>query len=84
MSSDRSLRNWYLENNHYPSHQCNGNVITDDESLGLSTGDGRGGYRSQDTIHYSSHNIGFYHIGDQSGDYGIGGYRFQETIHYYY
>ena len=45
----------------------------------MSEGDGRRGFRSQDTRQSSSFNIGFYRCGDQSGDDGRGGYRYQET-----
>ena len=55
----------------------NKNGISDDESLGVSMGDGRGGFRSKETIQCSYLICGVYCSGDISGDYGKGEYKYQ-------
>ena len=52
--------------------------------LKVFVGDGRGGFRSQDTSQSSPHNCGFYFCGDQSGDGGRCVFRYQKTMHYYF
>ena len=52
------------------------------ENIWVSAGDGRRGFRSQETSRSSYHNNGFYCCGDQSGDNEIGRYRSEETIRF--
>ena len=82
MSGDGSLGYWSQDTSHSPYHHCNNNDISNDESLGVSVGDIKRGFRSQETSHYSSRNCVVYRHGDQSCDDGRGGYMYQYTIHY--
>ena len=52
MSGDLSLVYWYRETSHYSLHNRNYDGIYDDESIEVSTGDGRHGYMSLETRHY--------------------------------
>ena len=63
MSGDVILGYWSQDTSHSSSHHRNGNVISDDENIGLSVGDGRGGYRSLETRHFSSRNVEFIIVG---------------------
>ena len=56
--------------------------ISDDGSIGVSTGDVIGGFMSQETRHSSSHNRGVYRHEDWSVDGGRYGFWSQKTIHY--
>ena len=59
------------------------NGIYDDVIIGVSTGDGGRVFSSQETIHFSSCNSGFYCRGYQSGEGERGGYWYQDSIHCY-
>ena len=81
---DGSLGYWSQETIHFFSHHHNDDCISDYYSLETSVGDGRGGFRYQETIQYSPGNFEFYCCGDQSGDGGRSGLRSQNTIHSYF
>ena len=81
VGDDVSLVYSSFDTSHSYYHHRNESGIYDDVSLGVYLGDERGGYRSQDTSHYSSCNSGFYRCGDQSGDTGRGVYWYQDTSH---
>ena len=70
-----SLVYWSQDTIHLYSHHLNDISISDDVSIGVSAGDGRGGFSSRKTVHSSSRN--FVAIVD---GYGRGGYR-SHTIH---
>ena len=63
MSGDVILGYWSQDTSHSSSHHRNGNVISDDENIGLSVGGGRGGYRSLETRHSSSRIFEFIIVG---------------------
>ena len=77
MRGDGSIGYRYLDTSHLLSHHCNDDGISDYGSIGVSVGNVIRGFRSQETIHYSSRNCGVYHINDQSDNDGRGGYRSQ-------
>ena len=78
MSGDRSLGYWSRETRHYSSHHFNDDSIYDDESLEVSSGDGRRGHRSLETSQSSSLSNRVYH----SSENFRGGSRSQDTSHY--
>ena len=82
MNGNGSLGYWYQYTGHYSSNHPNDDGISGDVNLGVSAGDGRRGFRSQDTSHSSSCNREFYLRGDKNGDGVRGGYISQDTSHY--
>ena len=64
MIRDESLGYWYQETSNSSYHHCNDDGISYDESIGVSTGDIRRGYRYLDTINSSYRDRGVYHSGD--------------------
>ena len=52
----------YRETIHSPSHHYNDNAIYYYLRLGVSAGDGRGEFRSQETSHIFPFNRGFYRL----------------------
>ena len=52
MSRYGSIGNWPRETSYSSSHHSNDNGISDYVSNEVSTGDGRSGFRSQDTSQY--------------------------------
>ena len=81
VGGDGSLVYQYLDTVHLFSQHRNDDGISDDGSIGVSTCDGRGVFRSQETIHSFYINRGAYCHGCQSGADVIGGYMYQETSH---
>ena len=57
-----------LDTGHYASQHLNDDGISEDESLVVSTGKGRCGYRSLETIYSYFQNRVVYHSGDHPGD----------------
>ena len=80
IDGDGSIRYAYLETSHSSSHSINDGGISDGGVIWLYEGDGRGGFRSQETSFSSSCNLGFFY-GDQSVDDGRYIYLYQETSH---
>ena len=65
-----SIGYWYRETSNFPSNHRNNDVISEDEIIEVSAGDGIHGHTYLETIHSSSCNRGVYHISDN----GRGGY----------
>ena len=82
MSDYGGLRYWSRKTRHSTSQHLNEDGISDNESLGVSAGEERRGYRSIETTLSYFKCFVVYHSGDQSGDYGRGGNRSQGTRHY--
>ena len=78
MSGDGSLVYWSQETIHFSARHLNEDGIYDGEIIGVSAGDGRRGFRSQEIIQYFSHNRRFYISGDRSGDDGRDVYSSQD------
>ena len=78
MSGEGSLIYWFRDTSHSSSHHRNDGGIFDDESIGVSVGNGRRGHRSLDNTQSSSRNFRVYHNSDNVR----GGYRSQYTRHY--
>ena len=84
MSSYGSFGYHFLETSHFSSLHINDNGVSGDIIIVVSAGDGRLGFRSQDTSHSSSRNCGVYCHGGRSGDDGRVGYMSQDTSHSFY
>ena len=78
MNGDGSLGYWSIETSHYSYNHFNNDVISDNDSIEVSTGDVIRGHIFIDTRSSSYHKHVFYH----SSDNVIGGSRSQENSHY--